>query len=374
MPPRADQDDFLLYVLSHAGQVSWPRFKAIVAQLVAPTTSAARPAADQDTATEDTATSAEEGSTKSVTYRIQQALMWLGHCQVTFAEGKGAVYVLPPRLARLPVSGLPRAVLTGARGPDTLPALEEEAARHDATVWRSRHTTDLPAIPARIEVQAGTVENLINLAQALQFHFTAEPMAHLVATDACTVASLLHDTHWESGDPLNWQRKIFDPHQHRFTAAAVGGASLQLHAYTHPHSGILRHYLLRTRGAHSERRAIHPDWGRYVILQAHGQQVIQYDPASGVLAVPAYLPLPVELAQCLTLCSGCLPAGVALPQTDATRAAQQEKRYTLFRWIPPRIADQIASSVGQTLRTLDPAFPDTQLWPLTSHLAPLSPQ
>ncbi len=94
-------------------------------------------------------------------------------------------------------------------------------------------------------------------------------------------------------------------------------------------------------GAFTWRRAVR-EFAVYEVLRWEHRPVITYSAADFELRVPAEAALPALHARAATLCSGRLPVRLRDRDTGA---------YTLsFRNVPPGIAEQIASSLGQRLR------------------------
>ena len=61
--------------------------------------------------------------------KTARALDILGHCDLEFSQSGRRVHAAPPVLARLPIAGLPQAVLTGSRSPKTIPSVKEACKR-----------------------------------------------------------------------------------------------------------------------------------------------------------------------------------------------------------------------------------------------------
>ena len=102
----------------------------------------------------------------------------LGHLDVEFAESGGHVFVAPAALVRLPMLGLPTAVLCGARGPKTVADLKQAA--HDikdianiAIVVQGGPKL----IPRQVIVETESQASLFNLAQVLGFSYIEPPPA-----------------------------------------------------------------------------------------------------------------------------------------------------------------------------------------------------
>src|SRR5262249_12744201 len=103
-PPMSEIDDYLLYTLSACREMSWHNFKNAFDAL-------SLKYCPQDPY--------KTGEARHVRWRTLRSLEWLGHAESAFEEGRSTLYAAPPVLARLPISGIPTAVLCGARSPST---------------------------------------------------------------------------------------------------------------------------------------------------------------------------------------------------------------------------------------------------------------
>lgn len=100
----------LLFVISARGSMTWAQYREAVDYFSASGTS-------QERRIEGTANRSG----------LLQCLEALGHCDVHYAGGESTIGVTPPALCRLPRSGLPVAVLTGARCLHTYAQLADAA-------------------------------------------------------------------------------------------------------------------------------------------------------------------------------------------------------------------------------------------------------
>lgn len=323
----SDESDLLLYVLSARGEMAWHTFKEIFEALFL------RLASTRTAGVRDV---------KFRRFQTRRALDALGHCDFAFNVSRGRVLVAPPVLARLPRSGLPEAVLAGSRSPRTIPRLREVAREHDALV-SVESQKDLVLVPPRASVQTATVEDLREIATALRIEFTETPSAWALLHASASLDGEIAACHWQAETSLNWRRKDFDPTALQFTGRQSPAEPARLVRYTDPKRQTRRHYL--TRGG--QRALIDREWGCYAVLQAYDLHVLAYDRRQFVMAVPASAPLPPLLARTLALCSGFAPS--FLPAHAVSWQGPERRGFDVYRLIPPHIAQEVASKLGQSL-------------------------
>ncbi|SRR6266498_2677814 len=277
----SDSTDRLLYVISARREMAWSAFKQIFDQLYL-----------SETGTIDD-TCFKRGETL-------RALSNLAHCEFEFGRNASRVYVLPPALVRLPEAGLPRAVLAGARSPETISEIKRVCAEHSYIVEIVEQIGGAAFTPLCVIIHTQTVEGLRKVAQRLGIVFESTPPAWLLANAAGTLGHLRDSLDWRVGSELNWPRKQFDPRSLQFNDFADTSADLMLIRYTDPKRRINLH-MLRSNERYAE---IDCEWGRYALLNHFGINVVVYDERQFILGVPASAPLPAVLARALGLCSG----------------------------------------------------------------------
>jgi hypothetical protein len=275
---------------------------------------------------------------------VLRALGALGHCDVEFDErGSGRVFVAPPVLARLPLAGLPQAVLAGSRTLQTVQQLVE-ACRNSGGEIKIEITAQLARLrllPARVLVRAATPESLAQFAAAQNLEFDLQPAAWRILHFAGTLNEYL------AGCPavgeLNWARRDFTLETLQFRPAHATGADLRLSNYTDRVRNTTRCLFWQRGRARKVERA----WGRYAMLQAAGLNVLIYDAQQLRFAVPVSAPLPRLLARGLALCSGY--AAEFLPRQSLPYPHPEQRGFAVFQAVPPPIAELAADKMGQSL-------------------------
>ena len=336
----ADASDRLLYVLSARGQMSWPAFKKIFDELHI----------QQNAAPGDS-----ERESRFARWQTVTVLDALAHCDFSFGESGGRVYVAPPVLARLPRAGLPQAVLCGARSPTTHGQVEAACDANGASLeWEAPPASsqrEVTLVPPRVAMQATTESELKAVARQLGVHYEEQPPSWKLLHRAGSLDEMLACCRpLPANDLQGWRRKEFNASTLRIREGlratpdfADETANARLVCYTHPRTQASRNYLARN----GEFLPVDIDWGRYGVLRNEGCDVLVYDERSFRLAVPADAPLPRLLARSLALCSGHAPR--FLPSQAALWNSPELRGFNVYRWIPPQIAERVAAKLGQRL-------------------------
>lgn len=276
------------------------------------------------------------------------AIESLSHCDIEFSEHGGRVFVAPPALVRLPVLGLPQAILTGSRSPQTVRQLSETCRTlgYRVNVEVSEQAADLALVPARVHVKAESIEQIAEVAGVLGIAFEDEPPAWAILHFASSLDDYLAACQWASRKELNWRRKDFNPGSLRF-GTTLQETLVRLSSYIDPIRNIQTH-LLWKNGQHTE---VNRDWGRYATLKESGINVLVYDQRRLIMAVPASVPLPRLFARALALCSGY--AARFIMRENFPYPVSEPWGFNLFRDVPPQIAEIVAAKLGQALLPYD---------------------
>ena len=238
----------------------------------------------------------------------------LGHCE---QGANGELSVAPATLALLPWPGLPRAVLCGARSPETLTSLQEAAHQYGVRVTSTGQGSSESPAPARIEVSAECLRESRRNRLALWVALSGSP--HQPSRWRRLVHQLTTTSAAWSGPrtPNSTGREVTSlPGKLRFDQRARCDGNLRLSQYRHPDGYSVRDYLWRDGlGAATDR-----SWGRFAVLADSGLQPMRYEPRSGTVLVPVTTPLPRLFARSLGLSSGLAPGEVTDHVGPAMRA------------------------------------------------------
>jgi len=322
----SDSGEHLLYVLSSRREMAWSTFKQVFDILYE-----APGLAD--------ASVADARLRRTSTVRSLQAL---SHCDFVFSELGSRVVVAPAVLSRMPIGGLPRAILCGARSPQTISQLQRAGLDHGCAVHIEEQSADVGLIPSRICIEAKSPSDLEALAGAVGISVQSVPAAWSFAHLSRQLGDVLNCLKWEHGSELTWMRRDFDWRALQFDIASAP-SNLRLSRYLNPTKGTYLHWLWRG-DSHAE---IDLDWGRYAVLHESGKNVLYYDERSLQFASPRGTPLPKLLARALCLCSGRAPRSIA--STRISSSITGTDRYDVYSSVPGRIAELVATAVGQSL-------------------------
>ena len=319
-------DDYLLYAISAVREMSWKAYKNVFDSLYIKYGQGDSRGA--------------EGA-RQVRWRSLGVLERLGHIDSVFDSGKGTVYVAPPVLARLPVSGLPQAVLCGARSPETKGAVQAACRSHGCRMSSESHPRAAGWFtPSRVTLEAETEQALSDVAKSLRIALGAVPTAWALLEYSETVEEYLLSCAPLDGAELDWPRLDFDGTMLRFRPPVPAPPAVRLSKYRHPTRQLSVYYLWRN-GSH---QIVARDWGCYAMLKERQQDVLVYDGRRFALAVPVGAPLPRLLGRSCTLCSGWAPEFVSEPEDLRPIGG-----YDVFAGVPPAIAETVAAKLGQKL-------------------------
>jgi hypothetical protein len=232
--------------------------------------------------------------------RTIDALEALGHCE---RGSGGELNVTPASLAILPWPGLPRAVLCGARSPETLTSLRAAARRYRARVTSTPQGLPSSPVPSRIELSVEHTGDFDAVGAAAGCIVATQPPALSLASVSASLDDYLESLEWAPGTELDWPRSDFVPAKLRFDRWERYGGDLRLSRYQHPDGYAVRDYLWKD----GLRATADRSWGRFAVLAAAGIRPLGYERLTGTVSIPVTVPLPRLLARALTLCSGWAP-------------------------------------------------------------------
>lgn len=320
--------DRLLYVISARQEMSWPVFKRTFELLCA------RDLAEKNLKDMNLAR-----------YETARALDALGHVEVDFGS-KGCLYAAPPALALLPSSGLPTAVLAGARAPNTVNILSAILKKNAGTLQLDIRDQDDESkrFPTRVAIIGESSEDMSCFAREAHLVFQKVPASWVILSFAGSLGDYLSACVWGHTAELNWEQHQFDVEQVRFSETHSAG-DIRLIRYIHPSRQYPIYYL--RRGV--EAAQVDPDWGRFAVLKEAKRNVLYYDKLASAVIVPATLPLPKLLARALCLCSGLIPLTVSGAQIVHSFASAP--LFKVYPNVPYEFAQIVAAKLDQPLNT-----------------------
>lgn len=247
----------------------------------------------------------------NLTILKRQVLNWydfLGY--VDFDYQSKRIVTNPPQMFLVPTPSGRKALLTGARTPDFVQKVFEEAKNLGLQMevtpqaGASKPWFLLPdtLCVKTIGMQGYGMDKLRDFADNLGIYFDPEHIVqwgllHFSAGIDDYEEKLNPDGRFEDWD---WSRKVFNPDTFRFERKedehfdkAYTLVEYQLNAYTY-------HHILWKNGiAYS----VDKSWGRWMILKHYQKQVIFRDKKE-MTAIPSGTPLPRLISEALMLCSG----------------------------------------------------------------------
>jgi hypothetical protein len=336
---RSGSRDLLLYTITAAREMDWATFKRVYTALHL----------------REYAESQEEptGYSRSRSLRMLDSL---GHVDVQFDLSGGRLFVARASLVRLPIVGRSKAVLCGARGPQTVADLKQASAAVNGIIG-----VDVVAqesgprfVPDQVTVTAESPVSLSNLATALGILYVDPPPGLGILEFSASLQEYLDSCRWSASSELNWPRKDFDPAYLQFRWRYTSKAGARLSRYEDP----IRQVPLYRLWQSDVNAQVDLNWGRYAILQSDRVPVLLYNPDKYLLGIPASASLPRLLSRALVLCSGKESRQVVSvsPKADTAR----HWTYDVYSQISHALARVLAQKLGQTLTTTNLDTQDTE--------------
>jgi len=321
----SDDPNRLLYVISAHGTLTWTQY---------------REAVDFLSGSKSAGSVVNLGrATRSGLLHCLQAL---GHCDVYYEDGRSTIIVAPPALARLPRAGLPVAVLTGARCPQTASQIAETAQAHKGAVQSTvqRHSEPFSLLPDTILIEAESEEAMSAFSADLDINYTAIPPAWTLVNWCGNLPEYEETLNNRIPDALNWARYDFDVISLAF-GRAYSDSLPRFTRYRNPTTGLPIHVFFRE----SHGSEVDLNWGRYLLLNSKGIMVTAYDGKRCRLCVPVTTPLPTLVAKTVCMCSGRSP--IHWTQDHLVQGVACNN-WLMFKDVPPQIAEAALSKVGQS--------------------------
>lgn len=314
----------LLFVISACGSMKWAQYCEAVDFLSGPGSGRSR-------AMEGTATRSG----------LLQCFQALGHCDALYEMGGSAITVAPPALARLPRAGLPVAILTGARCPQTRNQMAEAAQAMGAVQLNiERRPGPIGLLPDTILVKAESEDAMVAFSANLNLRYAAIPPAWTLVNWCGTLSEYEATLDYRIPETLNWAR--YDFNVNSFVFIRTTSDSLPRYSrYRNPTTGLPMHVFFRGRlGAE-----VDLNWGRYLLLNSKSITVTAYDERRFRLCVPVKVPLPTVVARTVCLCSGKSPVHRT---KECLVQGLDCQDWLMFEDVPPQIAVAALSKVGQS--------------------------
>lgn len=287
----------------------------------------------------------EEISEIDIRRQIIRILDSLGYCEFDFDSR--IVFMCEPALILLPVFGLPKTLLVGARTPSLVQNIKMAVKkRHNKArfIYSSQGGTDIP-IPSSLIIEATCIETVQDIAQEAGITCDVEgPAAWDLANISTSLDDIKKSLVFTGRHEPNWKRRIFVESKLSFSAYhELTNEGYVLAEYKNPVDQQLRHWIWDGSLAAETTR----DWGRYIVLADKNVNILMYDEKLHSLAVPATVPLPCLLARAAALSSGTPPSHAVVGSDNLP--VPMGLSVHLYSGVPPFIASLIAHKLCQKL-------------------------
>lgn len=320
-----DNGDILLFALSARNQSSWPEFKRCFDEIQRRVSANGQGQRDENATVH--------------WWQALRLLSCLGHLDIHYNPSRIRVITAPPALAALPGRRPARAILCGARAPNTVARLAQAADAIGVEIIVNSQAEASPYAPTRVELHAGNPLAVKEAAEVAGIRYLDTPPSQLLAHVSISLREYRESLAWTAGPELGWRCEDFDVESLWFLPAGETRAQRRLSRYQNPATTTWR-YQLWQDGQSAE---VHQDWGRYAILSMSSQAILRYEPETRTVLVPYAVPLPSLPARALGLCSGYCPRVAELVQSSGSG------RHYAFASVPPSIFNKIACKVGQPM-------------------------
>lgn len=279
-------------------------------------------------------------------YETARGLDALAHVEVEIDFDSGTrLYAAPPTLSLLPRAGLPKAILSGARSPNSIDVLGQRIKEigRNLQIEVREQAGKVKRFPARVSIAAESTEDLASIAKAAGVEFQRIPVSWSILNFSASLPDYLSGCNWARTDKLNWDEQQFDVDRVCFTENNGSLQDTQLIRYIHPSRQYPIYYLWK--GMEAVR--VDPDWGRFAILETARRDILHYDHSVAALFLPVTVPLPKLLARALCLCSGFAPRVVS--SNGVVGSELPSTSFRVYGDIPPEFARVVAAKIGQKL-------------------------
>ncbi|MBD3320973.1 MAG: hypothetical protein GF350_07775 [Chitinivibrionales bacterium] len=287
----------------------------------------------------------DESGEVDVRRQVVRILDSLAYCEFDF-DGR-MVYMCKPSFVLLPVFGLPKAVLVGARSPALIQKLKAvvKNRQNKAILKRFYYSNHNEAIPATMCIEAMDIETIEKIAKDIKISFESKlPAAWALANISASLKNIKESLNFENRAEPNWKRRIFSKGRLSFSKFENANQGCFLAEYKDPVSQQLHHWLWKDGATAMVGR----DWGRYLFLAEEDVNILLYDKKYQKLAVPLTVPLPCILARAVALCTGAAPLS-AMTYSKKIAAIPPEHSVQVYSGITDVIAKLVASKLCQKL-------------------------
>ena len=322
-----DVGDILLFALSARRQTGWGTFKRYFDEAYRRSTPIRQGVSTNNLA--------------SHRNLVLRALSCLGHIDWHSDTGKPAIVVAPPTIASLPTLLSYRAILCGARSPETVGDLQCAADGNRVRVIVNSQTGISPYAPTQVEIQGESISAIQGIADRIGIRYLEVPPARLLGHGSVSLVEYTRGLVWSNDRELNWPCQDFEANRVGFRGRTEPPPMRRLTRYQNPVTSAWQFRLWRDR----ESAEVDLDWARYAVASESSLDYLQYIRDRRSALVPLGAPLPQLLARAFGLCSGRWPALVENPN------GRSFKHCFEFSDIPPSVFSTVAQKLGMSTPT-----------------------
>lgn len=278
-------------------------------------------------------------------YDLLRLLEALGHGE--YSTEQRALFVCPPSLVLLPTTGLPKAVLTGARSPDLIQKLEgfQRANRREVFLLQVKQSYGTIGLPQAIYIEGASTGHIRGAASAANVNCSLEvPAAWRLACFSSGIDEVKATLIFTERHEPRWKKLTFSSEDLSFKQYySPQNGGLKLVSYRDPVTQQLHYWLWDGDRAATVDR----EWAQYLVLANRRAQVLVYDSQRHRLAVPSTIPLPRLLARVATLCTGHVPSVTFFDQ--AVGDIKPKSELEVYDGITHPLAELISKKLGLVL-------------------------
>lgn len=259
------------------------------------------------------------------------------------------IVVNPPQLLLLPTRCGRKVLLVGGRTPELIQKIKTETDKEGLQLNLEAQDTSLSSfvLPPTVtitgfdEYGGNNVERTLGrIAEACSISFDPGklPQFRLAEFSGSMDEYICQLQPDERFDDSGWPARVFDADQLRFIPipSELIDKSCALVEYRLTEYSFI-HRFWKNGVPHN----VNKNWGRYMILNHHGKEVIFNDRKKNIIAIPATLPLPRLISEAMTLFSG------KAPKRKLLEIEGYKTWFNVFENIPPVFGYNYFMKVGQ---------------------------
>lgn len=286
----------------------------------------------------------EENTSFGVAKQILRIIESLGYCECDYTSRK--IYMCDPTFVLLPSSGVPTAVLVGARIPRLIDNVKQfvKNERSRAFFIRVPQKSYGVNIPSLVCIQADSVETLQKIASLCKVKADLKiPAAWKLSIYSSSISDVRSGLLFMLRDRKNQELRLFDEDRLLFVQDD-GKRDFRLTEYLDPSNNQRTYWYWEG----DEGATVNRDWGIYLSLSTVKKNILLYNPRLLELSVPVSAPLPLIISRSLSLCTGTAPSFARMGQKRLGDIPENHPMH-IFSGITEEMAKLTARKLGQEL-------------------------